>query len=281
MTVRTARALALALAVSAAPAVATAEDAGRVLATVNGTEITLGHVAVLRDSLPQQYRTLPDDVLFKGILEQLIQQTALAQSVEASLATRDRIGIENERRAYMAGVALRNAVSAALTDEALEAAYAARYADAEPKTEYNAAHILVETEDEANRLQAEIEGGADFAELARQHSTDPGSGPRGGDLGWFGLGMMVPPFEAAVVGATPGTVAGPVQTQFGWHLVLVRETRLAEVPTLADVRNELVAELEQAAVEAHIAALTATAQISRNDEGIDPAAMRDQNLFAE
>jgi peptidyl-prolyl cis-trans isomerase C len=280
-TARSARAAALALAALFAPALATAAEADRVLATVNGTEITLGHVAVLREALPQQYQALPDDVLFKGILEQLIQQTALAQSAEAALGPRDRIGIENERRAYVSGVALRAVVGAAVTDEALQAAYMARYAAAEPGTEYNAAHILVATEAEAEALKAQLADGADFADLARQHSTDAGSGARGGDLGWFGTGMMVPAFEAAVVGATPGTVAGPVETQFGWHLVLVRETRLAEVPPLDAVRDELAAEIEQAAVEAHIAAVTEAATITRSDEGIDPATMRDQTLFAD
>ena len=83
-----------------------------------------------------------------------------------------------------------------------------------------ARHILVETEAECQSLKDEIEGGADFAELAQKHSSCP-SGPRGGDLGEFGPGMMVPEFDKVVFSADVGTVQGPVQTQFGYHLLEV------------------------------------------------------------
>jgi len=256
---------------------AQAQGAETVVATVNGTDITLGQLSVMLDDLPPQYQALPDDVLFNGLLEQMIQQTVLQQQAEPTLSARDRVTIQNQRTAYIAGTALQALVGAAVTDAALQAAYDERYANAAPQTEYNAAHILVETEDKARDLKAQIDGGADFAELARQHSTD-GAAASGGDLGWFGLGMMVKPFEDAVVALQPGQVGGPVQTQFGWHLVLLKETRAAQVPTLDEVRDELAAELEQAAIETLLADLTAKAAITRA-EGIDPARLRDQTLF--
>jgi peptidyl-prolyl cis-trans isomerase C len=83
-----------------------------------------------------------------------------------------------------------------------------------------ARHILVETEEECQSLKDEIEGGADFADLARRHSSCP-SGQRGGDLGEFGPGMMVPEFDRVVFSADVGTVQGPVRTQFGYHLLEV------------------------------------------------------------
>jgi peptidyl-prolyl cis-trans isomerase C len=83
-----------------------------------------------------------------------------------------------------------------------------------------ARHILVETEDQCQALKDEIQGGADFADLARQHSSCP-SGQRGGDLGEFGPGMMVPEFDRVVFSADVGTVQGPVKTQFGYHLLEV------------------------------------------------------------
>jgi peptidyl-prolyl cis-trans isomerase C len=83
-----------------------------------------------------------------------------------------------------------------------------------------ARHILVETEDQCQALKDDIEGGADFAELARQHSSCP-SGKSGGDLGEFGPGMMVPEFDKVVFSADVGTVQGPVKTQFGYHLLEV------------------------------------------------------------
>lgn len=83
-----------------------------------------------------------------------------------------------------------------------------------------ARHILVDTEEQCSALKAEIEDGADFADLARQHSSCP-SGQRGGDLGEFGPGMMVPEFDRVVFSAEIGTVQGPVRTQFGYHLLEV------------------------------------------------------------
>lgn len=275
------RGIAIAGALAAAcalPAWAQETTADTVVATVNGTDITLGHMIVLRESLPPQYQSLPDDVLFKGILDQLVQQTALELSV-TDLAKRDRLALENDRRGYLSGVALQGVVQGAVTDEALQAAYDAKFKDVAPAKEYNAAHILVATEEEANALKAQLDGGADFAELAKANSTDKGSGANGGDLGWFGLGMMVKPFEEAVVAAEPGKVAGPVKSDFGWHLILVKETRVASAPTLDEMRDELASEIERAAVEAHLKALTDAAQITRPGEGLDPALLRDATLL--
>lgn len=261
---------------------ALAEDAptaDTVIATVNGTAITLGHMIAARETLPEQYKTLPPDVLFKGILEQLIQQTVLQQSVEGQLTKGQTLQLENENRGFVSGVALQQVVTGAVTDEALQAAYDARFKDAVPQTEYNAAHILVETKEKADELKAQIEGGTDFAELAKANSTDPGSGANGGDLGWFGPGMMVKPFEDAVVAAEVGKVAGPIETQFGWHLILVKETRAAAQPTLDDLREELAAEIEQKAIEAKVTELTAAAKVEKPGEGIDPALIADTTLL--
>jgi peptidyl-prolyl cis-trans isomerase C len=266
------------LSYAVAPLAAQDVTADTVIATVNGTDITLGQMIVLRETLPEQYQALPDDALFKGIMEQLIQQVALTQSVEGDLTKRDTIAIENDRRGYLSGVALQSVVKSAVTDEALQAAYDARFKDAAPQTEYNASHILVADEARAKELKAEIDGGADFAELARANSTD-GAAQNGGELGWFGMGMMVKPFEDAVVTMKPGEVVGPVQTQFGWHLVKLNETRIAAAPTLDEMRDELASELEQKAVEAHITELTGKATVTRPGEGIDPALLRDQTLL--
>jgi len=84
----------------------------------------------------------------------------------------------------------------------------------------SARHILVDTEEQCTALKTEIEGGADFAELAKQHSKCP-SGAQGGELGEFGRGQMVPEFDQVVFSAEVGKVQGPVQTQFGFHLLEV------------------------------------------------------------
>jgi peptidyl-prolyl cis-trans isomerase C len=263
----------------AVPAMAQDTTADTIIATVNGTSITLGHMIVARQSLPEQYKALPYETLFKGILDQLIQQTALEQSVGDKVTKRDAIQIENDKRGYLSNVALQAVVTGAVTDTALQAAYDARFKDAAPSTEYSAAHILVETEEKAKELKAQLDGGADFAELAKVNSTDTGSGANGGDLGWFGLGMMVKPFEEAVIAATAGKVTDPVKSDFGFHLILVKETRVAAQPTLDDLRDELAAEIEQAAVEAHVKTLTDAAKIEKPGEGIDPALLSDLTLL--
>lgn len=263
----------------AVPAMAQDTTADTIIATVNGTSITLGHMIVARQSLPEQYKALPNETLFKGILDQLIQQTALEQSVGDKVTKRDAIQIENDKRGYLSNVALQAVVTGAVTDTALQAAYDARFKDAAPSTEYSAAHILVETEEKAKELKAQLDGGADFAELAKVNSTDTGSGAIGGDLGWFGLGMMVKPFEEAVIAATAGKVTDPVKSEFGFHLILVKETRVAAQPTLDDLRDELAAEIEQAAVEAHVKTLTDAAKIEKPGEGIDPALLSDLTLL--
>ena len=206
---------------SITPAMAqdTEVSADTVLAVVNGTEITLGHVILLRTQLPEQYMSAPDDILFQGILDQLIDQTLLGETIpDESLEL--RLTMENERRALRAAVAIDAVLGQDFTDEQIQAAYDAAYGNLPVEPEFNASHILVETEDEAKALIVALDGGADFAELAKEKSTGP-SGTSGGELGWFGLGMMVAPFENAVLEMEVGQISAPVQTQFGWHLVEV------------------------------------------------------------
>ncbi len=240
--------------------------------------ITLGQMIALRESLPEQYQSLPDEVLYNGILEQLIQQELLRQSV-TDLSPRHTATLENDTRGYISGVAIESVVVSAVTDEALQAAYEARFKDAAPQTEYNAAHILVETVEAAEKLKAELAAGADFAELAKANSIDTGSGANGGDLGWFGTGVMVKPFEDAVLAATVGEVTGPIQSDFGQHLILVKETRIAENPTLDQIRDELAAQIENAAIEAKVKELTDAATITREGEGLDPTILKNSTLI--
>jgi peptidyl-prolyl cis-trans isomerase C len=252
--------------------------ADTVVATVNGTKITVGEMIAMRGQLPAQYQQLPDDVLFKGILDQLIQQTTLEQSVEKTITKKDALGLANTKRAFLANVALTTVTAAAVTDAALQAAYDAKYASVDPGVEYHAAHILVPSEQEAKDIKAKLDAGGDFAQLAKDNSKD-GSAQDGGDLGWFGVGMMVKPFEDAVVAMKPGQVSDPVQTQFGWHIIKLEETRPAKKPALADVKDDLSKQIEQDAVTAKIKALTDAAKIDRTDTGIDPSVLQNTALL--
>ncbi|MCA0042099.1 peptidylprolyl isomerase [Celeribacter litoreus] len=261
---------------ASSPAVAEDMTASTVVATVNGAEITLGHVIAARQALPPEYQGLDDARLFEGILNQIVQQELLKQAA-GDVSERLRLQLENEERVLIAGDKLESIAEQAVTDEALQAAYEARMESFEPAPEFHAAHILVETEEEALELIAELEGGADFAELAKEKSTGP-SGPNGGDLGWFGVGMMVQPFEAAVVTMETGDISEPVQTQFGWHVIKMIETRMAEQPTLAEMSEELAAEVQDQAIRDTLTELSETGEVIIT-EGVDPTALRMDQLL--
>ena len=122
--------------------------------------------------------------------------------------------------------------------------------------------------------------GADFAELAAERSTGP-SGPNGGQLGWFGPGMMVAPFEEAVVALEVGEVSEPVQTQFGWHVIILNESRVEELPSIDDIRAELEESVRQGRVETLINDLTDAGEITRTELDIDPSLIRNVELLDE
>ncbi len=107
----------------------------------------------------------------------------------------------------------------------------------------------------------------------------PDRAANGGDLGWFGMGMMVKPFEDAVVGMKAGEVSDPIQTQFGWHLIQLKETRDSAMPSMEALHDELADQIEQATLQAHIQQITEAATVTKPGEGIDPALLKDQTLL--
>ncbi|MEM7270310.1 MAG: peptidylprolyl isomerase [Pseudomonadota bacterium] len=253
-------AAAFALTLLAAPAFAQDEaNADTVIATVNGETVTLGDIIALRAELPPQYQSIPDTRLYEGLTQNLINQILLRQAAErAGFADRKAIqrGLTIQRTSYLAELYTRERIEEQVTSEAVEARYASKYlANKSDEIEWNAAHILVEEEANANEIAALARAdGADFAELAKEHSTGP-SGPRGGDLGWFGGGQMVPPFEAAVTALEPGAVSDPIQTQFGWHVILLKEQRTKQPPSLAETYEEIAGELAREVTDGMVAAL--------------------------
>ena len=252
-------------------------NADTVVAVANGTEITMGHVILLRAQLPEQYLSAPDDVLFAGILEQLIDQTLLGETVGDDTLEL-RLTLENESRALRAAIAIDEVIGQAFSDEDIAAAYDEAYGNLPVEPEFNASHILVETEEEADALITALNDGADFAELAKEKSTGP-SGPNGGELGWFGLGMMVPPFEEAVVAMEVGDISGTVQTQFGWHVLILNDKRDVPPPALETVIGDITQTLQQDAIEAKIDELRAGVSVETMIEGIDPAEIKNLELL--
>ena len=272
-------ALALSAVLSWPVAAQPAQDPDTVVARVNGDEITLGHMIIAYATLPQQYRQAPADVLYNAILDQLIQQSALMQSRDAGEPRQVTISLENERRSLLAADAIEQIMSSVGSDEEVRAAYDAKYADGFGDTEYNASHILVETQEAAAAIKAELDTGADFAETAKSSSTGP-SGPNGGELGWFADGDMVPEFQAAVATLQPGQVSEPIQTQFGWHVIKLNDSRRMAAPELDQVRDEILNELRSDAVTTQIDELTRKATVERPViEDLDPGVLGNLDLI--
>ncbi|MCA2006071.1 MULTISPECIES: peptidylprolyl isomerase [Tritonibacter] len=262
----------------AAPAYAEL-NANTVVAKVNGEEITVGNMIVARAKLPAQYQSLPDDLLFKALLDQLIQQTVLKQQLHGDTPEYVRLSVEHEERSLLASDVIESVMEDAQTEDAIRDAYDARYSSDDGGDEFNASHILLESEEDAVSIKEQLDAGADFAALAKESSTGP-SGPNGGELGWFENGRMVPEFEAAVAEMRPGEVSDPVQTQFGWHIIKLNDRRKLEAPDYEDVREEIGLELAQQAVEDRINQLTASATIDRPEiENLEPSVLRDMSLI--
>lgn len=222
-----------------------AQNSDTVVATVNGVAITLADVIAVRGDLPPQYQSLPDDALYDGIREQLIAQKVLSDAADAQgLADDPEIAraLAIQRQGILAEFFMRRAMAERLTDDAVQALYDERIEAAEPVQEVRASHILVATEDEAASLRAQIDGGADFADLAVEHGTD-GTRIQGGDLGYFTRDTMVEPFADAAFAMEVGDTSAPVQTQFGWHLIRLTDKRQRPNPTLDEVRGEIEQEL--------------------------------------
>ncbi|SFT73794.1 peptidyl-prolyl cis-trans isomerase C [Pseudovibrio denitrificans] len=240
-------ALAISLNVAQAQDADTAPDLDKPVAKVGNSVITEADLAYAAQDYAQQLQRVPPTEWRKVLTDVLVEMKLLAEAgEEEKLAETDDF---KRLMAFERTRALRNAyfqkyIQSAITEDEVKAAYDAEYANYQGAPEINAAHILVEKEDEAKEIIKQLEGGADFAELAKEKSTGP-SGPNGGDLGFFGKGQMVPEFETAAFALKPGEFTKePVQTQFGYHVILNKEARTQPAPTLeaaeGQIRQELV-----------------------------------------
>ncbi|MDG2376865.1 MAG: peptidylprolyl isomerase [Woeseiaceae bacterium] len=183
------------------------------------------------------------------------------QTNAAELAQDPRIAaqLDLQRQSVLAqAVAAEILANIDVTEEELLEEYGVQIKIA-PPLQFKARHILVETQSDAVDLIGQLKEGADFQALAREHSTGP-SGPSGGDLGWFSPNQMVEPFSLAVQNMEDGAYSSePVQTQFGWHVILREESRETEPPTFESAKENITAAIQQRKFQAELEILRAVA----------------------
>jgi peptidyl-prolyl cis-trans isomerase C len=219
-----------------------APDPKAVVATVGDDVITEADIGFAAEDLGDELQNVPPEQRKAFLLTVLIDMKVMAVAArEANMQATDEY---QQRLGYLEDRALRRAyfsekVAAEVTEEAVKAAYDAFVAGFTPEDEIHARHILVATEADALAIKAEIDAGASFEQLASEKSMDPSGTQNGGDLGFFTRGMMVKPFEDAAFALQPGQVSAPIQTQFGWHLIKLEETRKSAPPTLAQVAPQI------------------------------------------
>jgi peptidyl-prolyl cis-trans isomerase C len=223
-----------------------------VIATVNGTPITVAELGLAGAEFADQLGQVPADRRDAAVLDLVINMRLATAAAEASgMDTQpqvmSRLQLARERTLY--SEFLRTKFMAAVTPDAVKARYDEEMAKFVPAEEIHARHILVNSDQEelAKQIIAELDAGGDFAKIAAEKSQDPGSGASGGDLGWFKRGMMVKPFEEAAFALEPGQYTKtPVKSDFGWHVILVEEKRLETPPTFEAeaprIEQELVRE---------------------------------------
>ena len=252
-------------AVAAGPLPAAAQDEENpVVATVNGEEIRRDEVIDAIRRMPQQIQQMPPDILIPAIAEQLATSRLMAargyaENLQDTDAVKERVA--EAERSIVQDVWLENEIDARMSEESVTAAYEEFLVANPPIEELSARHILVETEDEGKSLVQRLKDGEDFATLATEASIGP-SGPRGGDLGYFTKEQMVPPFAEAAFSMQPGEFSeAPVETQFGWHVILVEDRRLTEQPSLEDMRPQLEGGLADQYVQAIVEELREGAEI--------------------
>lgn len=223
--------------------------------TINGVDVDSAVVDAYietRTQKPASQSSAAERAAWIEELTDLYLLTTQARVEELAEDPKVKAQLELQKRGLLAQVAAgdfldRNAAS----DEEILAEYAAQIEES-PDQQYKARHILVETQSAAVDLIAELQDGADFEALAKEHSTGP-SGPNGGDLGWFASNQMVKPFADAVAALENGKyTASPVQTQFGWHVILREDSRDAEPPTLDAVRDVLKQRVEQRKLQLYL-----------------------------
>ena len=242
-----------------------------VVAKVNGMEIRESDLTMAEEDVGQNPQTqqLTGDAKRDYLVFYVADVMLVAKAAEGK-----KVGDQKEFKSRLAFIRnkllmetlLQQEGKAALTDAAMKKVYDDAVKQMGAEQEVRARHILVPTEDEAKAVLAEIKKGADFAELAKQKSKDPGAAAEGGDLGYFGKEQMVPEFAETAFKMDKGQVSDPVKTQFGWHIIKVEDKRTKPVPEFTQVKEQVETYVVRKAQADYIHKLQEGAEIERLDK---------------
>jgi peptidyl-prolyl cis-trans isomerase C len=250
-----------------------AEEANPVLAKVNGAEIRASDVALAEEELGPSLAQMDPASRKENVLSFLIDMKIVSKEAEdKKIAERDdfKTRLAFARNRLLMDNLLAAEGKAATTDENMKKVYEDAAKQISGEQEVHARHILVETEDQAKKIEDQLKKGADFAELAKKESKDPGASD-GGDLGFFTKDQMVPEFSAAAFALEPGKISDPVKTQFGWHVIKVEEKRTRKAPDFEQVKPQIETYVVRKAQADYVARLRTAAKVERMDQPAETA----------
>jgi peptidyl-prolyl cis-trans isomerase C len=242
-----------------------------IIATVNGHDVTERDIALAEVEIGDNLGQLPPETRRRVLVEYVIETQLMADALDKEKSA-DAPNL-NSALAYFKRRAKRetffeNKIKSSVSEAAAKTFFDDRVKGMKPEEEVKARHILVETEEEARDIKEKIARGAEFAEMAKQYSKDPGTKDNGGLLGFFSRGQMVPSFEEAAFALKPNEVSDPVQSRFGWHLILVEEKRQKPLPKFEEVKERILNGMIHQKAQAVAQQLRDKAEIKYLDEEI-------------
>jgi peptidyl-prolyl cis-trans isomerase C len=248
-----------------------------VLAKVNGSEIRQSDVTLAEEELAPSLAQMDPATKKENVLAFLIDMKIVAKAAEDKKIEngedfKKRLAFTRNR--LLMDSLLASEGKAATTDEAMKKVYEDASKQITGEQEVHARHILVETEDEAKAVAEELKKGADFAELAKKKSKDPGASD-GGDLGFFTKDQMVPEFSNVAFALEPGKISDPVKSQFGWHIIKVEEKRNRKAPEFEQVKAQIETYVTRKAQADYVTKLREAAKVERMDKPEETAAKPD------
>lgn len=241
--------------------------------TVDGDDVKNSDVQEVWKSLFQggavpDFSTFDENIkqnVIRGLVsERLIYKEALKNDYDKNEDIKKRL--ENLKKQLIIQSYIETKAKALVTDEQIKTLYDEKVAASKGQEELKARHILVANEDEAKKLSESLKKGGDFEKIAKEKSTDKGSGVNGGDLGWFTKDKMVPEFFDAANKLKKGEVSAPVKSSFGWHVIKLEDRRPVKMPSLAESKESLKSELTNKAIQSYVETLLKNANIKYYDE---------------